>query len=77
MGCLTEGMSLRATTRVTGAAKNTVTKLLIDLGEAGSTSPCCTRSTAAQDEPTTNSGTAPPSAPVAAGCGGSRRACRR
>ena len=34
MGCLTEGMSLRATTRVTGAAKNTVTKLLIDLGEA-------------------------------------------
>ena len=34
VGCLTEGMSLRATTRVTGAAKNTVTKLLIDLGEA-------------------------------------------
>ena len=34
VGCLTEGMSLRATTRVTGAAKNTVTKLLVDLGEA-------------------------------------------
>ena len=25
---------MRATTRVTGAAKNTVTKLLVDLGEA-------------------------------------------
>ena len=34
IGCLTEGMSLRATTRITGAAKNTITKLLVDLGEA-------------------------------------------
>lgn len=34
IGCLTEGMSIRATVRVTGAAKNTVTKLLVDLGEA-------------------------------------------
>lgn len=29
-----EGMSIRATVRVTGAAKNTITKLLLDLGEA-------------------------------------------
>jgi IS1 family transposase len=34
IGCLTEGMSLHATARVTGAAKNTVTKLLVDLGQA-------------------------------------------
>ncbi len=34
IGCLTEGMSIRATTRVTGAAKNTVTNLLVDLGQA-------------------------------------------
>jgi IS1 family transposase len=34
IGCLVEGMSIRATCRVTGAAKNTVTKLLVDLGEA-------------------------------------------
>jgi IS1 family transposase len=34
IGCLVEGMSIRATVRVTGAAKNTVTKLLADLGEA-------------------------------------------
>ena len=34
VGCLVEGMSIRATCRVTGAAKNTVTKLLVDLGEA-------------------------------------------
>jgi IS1 family transposase len=33
IGCLTEGMSIRATVRITGAAKNTVTKLLVDLGE--------------------------------------------
>ncbi len=32
VGCLVEGMSIRATCRVTGAAKNTVTKLLVDLG---------------------------------------------
>jgi IS1 family transposase len=34
IGCLVEGMSIRATVRITGAAKNTVTKLLVDLGEA-------------------------------------------
>lgn len=34
VGCLVEGMSIRATVRVTGAAKNTVTKLLLDLGRA-------------------------------------------
>jgi IS1 family transposase len=34
IGCLVEGMSIRATVRVTGAAKNTVVKLLVDLGEA-------------------------------------------
>ncbi len=34
VGCLVEGMSIRATVRVTGAAKNTVTKLLVDLGQA-------------------------------------------
>src|SRR2546425_13214546 len=34
IGCLVEGTSIRATVRVTGAAKNTVTKLLVDLGEA-------------------------------------------
>jgi IS1 family transposase len=33
VGCLVEGMSVRATVRVTGAAKNTVTKLLVDLGD--------------------------------------------
>jgi IS1 family transposase len=34
IGCLVEGMSVRATTRITGAAKNTVQKLVMDLGEA-------------------------------------------
>lgn len=34
IGCLTEGMSFLATVRVTGAAKNTITSLLVDLGEA-------------------------------------------
>jgi hypothetical protein len=34
IGCLVEGMSIRATVRVTGAAKNTVAKLLVDLGKA-------------------------------------------
>ena len=34
IACLVEGMSIRATVRVTGAAKNTVTKLLIDIGQA-------------------------------------------
>jgi IS1 family transposase len=33
IGCLVEGNSIRATVRMTGAAKNTVTKLLVDLGE--------------------------------------------
>ncbi len=32
VGCLIEGMSIRATVRVTGAAKNTIAKLLADLG---------------------------------------------
>ena len=34
IGCLVEGNSIRATARLTGAAKNTVTKLLVDLGHA-------------------------------------------
>jgi IS1 family transposase len=34
IGCLVEGNSIRATVRMTGAAKNTITKLLGDLGEA-------------------------------------------
>src|SRR5260370_41729199 len=34
IGCLVEGNSVRATVRMTGAAKNTVTKLLVDLGAA-------------------------------------------
>lgn len=32
VACLVEGMSIRATVRVTGVAKNTVQKLLLDLG---------------------------------------------
>jgi IS1 family transposase len=36
LGCLVEGISIRGTVRVTGAAKNTVTKLLVDVGEASS-----------------------------------------
>ncbi len=32
--CLIEGCSIRATVRMTGAAKNTVTKLVADMGEA-------------------------------------------
>ena len=32
--CLVEGNSIRATVRMTGAAKNTVAKLLVDLGNA-------------------------------------------
>jgi IS1 family transposase len=32
IGCLVEGNSIRATVRITGVAKNTITKLLIDLG---------------------------------------------
>ncbi len=34
VGCLVEGMSIRATVRVTGVAKNTIVKLLADLGTA-------------------------------------------
>lgn len=34
IACLVEGNSIRATVRMTGAAKNTVTKLLVDVGEA-------------------------------------------
>ena len=34
IGCLVEGNSIRSTVRMTGAAKNTITKLLADLGEA-------------------------------------------
>lgn len=34
IGCLVEGNSIRATVRMTGAAKNTVVKLLVDLGQA-------------------------------------------
>jgi IS1 family transposase len=36
IGLLVEGMSIRATCRLTGVAKNTVVKLLADLGEATS-----------------------------------------
>jgi len=32
VACLCEGMSIRATVRVTGVAKNTISKLLLDLG---------------------------------------------
>ncbi len=34
VGCLVEGMSLRAVERITGASRNTITKLLVDLGRA-------------------------------------------
>jgi len=34
LACLCEGMSIRATVRITGAAKNTVVKLLADAGAA-------------------------------------------
>lgn len=34
VGMLCEGMSMRAITRLTGVSLNTVTKLLVDLGEA-------------------------------------------
>jgi IS1 family transposase len=34
IGCLVEGNSIRATVRLTGAAKNTIAKLLLDLGSA-------------------------------------------
>src|SRR5204862_4143806 len=34
VGCLVEGNSIRATVRMTGASKNTVAKLLVELGQA-------------------------------------------
>ncbi len=34
LGCLVEGNSIRATVRMTGAVKDTVTKLLVDVGKA-------------------------------------------
>jgi len=34
VACLVEGNSIRATVRMTGVAKNTVSKLLSDLGAA-------------------------------------------
>lgn len=34
ISCLVEGNSIRSTVRITGVAKNTVTKLLVELGEA-------------------------------------------
>ncbi len=34
LGCLVEGSSIRATVRITVVAKNTVTKLLVDVGRA-------------------------------------------
>jgi hypothetical protein len=34
ISCLVEGSSLRGASRITGVALNTVTKLLVDLGEA-------------------------------------------
>jgi len=34
IGCLVEGVSMRATTRLIGCSINTVTKLLVDLGMA-------------------------------------------
>jgi len=34
LGCLVEGNSIRATSRLTGASKNTITKLLVDMGRA-------------------------------------------
>jgi len=33
IGCLVEGMSIRATVRLTGAAKNTIQKLLLEIGD--------------------------------------------
>ena len=34
LGCLVEGLNIRAAVRATGAAKNTVSKLLVDVGKA-------------------------------------------
>ena len=46
IGCLTEGMSIRATVRLTGVAKNTIVKLLAEIGQA-----CAEYQDAALDEP--------------------------
>ena len=34
IGCLVEGMSMRATARVTGVAKQTIVDLLVNIGQA-------------------------------------------
>lgn len=34
IGCITEGMGIRATGRITGVSKTTITKLIVDLGDA-------------------------------------------
>jgi len=34
LGCLVEGNSIRSTVRITGASKNTIAKLLVDVGRA-------------------------------------------
>jgi IS1 family transposase len=34
IACLVDGVSIRATVRITDAAKNTITKLIVDLGQA-------------------------------------------
>jgi IS1 family transposase len=36
IGAICEGMSIRATSRLTGASKNTITKLILDVGTAAS-----------------------------------------
>lgn len=37
ISCLVEGLSIRSTVRITGVAKNTITKLLVDIGEVSET----------------------------------------
>lgn len=34
VGCLVEGISIRSAVKITGAAKNIVTKLVVELGQA-------------------------------------------
>ena len=34
IACICEGNSIRSTVRITGVAKNTVTKLVVELGDA-------------------------------------------
>ena len=43
LGCLAQGNSIRATCRMTGAAKGAVIKLLADMGAACNTDPCNVR----------------------------------